>query len=264
VTFNVPAGFVGQVYNHVSCPNNNCAVINGTPIPVTANTPVSNINFSLLATGNGSITGHVTDSSLNGVIAQVVLVGMNGVQQVATVNSNAAAGGAYTFTNVAAGSYYVRTNSGSLLNKVYPNIVCLSCNSMTSGGQLLTVTNGVATGPIDFALDPGGHISGTITNSAGGAPLSNIGVQIFNAAGVALGQVNANTFGVYTSQGLPAGTYYARTTNIQGFVNKQWNGLDCPQTDYLPTPATPIVVNGREPVGVLISMFQRVADYPLC
>jgi hypothetical protein len=245
VSFNdVPAGFVGQVYNHVSCPNNNCNFTSGTPISVTANTPVTNINFSLLATGNGSITGHVTDSSLvTGVIAQVVLVGMNGIQQVATVNSVAGTG-AYTFANVAAGSYYVRTNSGSLINKVYPNIVCISCNSMTSGGHLVTVTNGVATPGIDFALDPGGHFSGTITNAAGGAPIANIGVQIFNAAGVGLGQVNANGSGVYTSTGLPAGTYYARTTNIQGFVNKQWNGLDCPQTSCLPTAGTPIVVSG--------------------
>jgi hypothetical protein len=245
ISFRVPTGFVGQLYNHMSCPNNNCAFTSGTPIPLTANTPVTNINFSLLATGNGSITGHVTDSTLTGVIAQVVLVGMNGIQQVATVNSIAGTG-AYTFSNVAAGSYYVRTNSSSLINKVYPNIVCLSCNSMTSGGQLVTVTNGVATGPIDFALDAGGHISGTITNAAGGAPIANIGVQIFNAAGLAIdgGRVSANGSGVYTSSGLPPGTYYARTTNIQGFINKQWNGLDCPQTSCLPTAGTPIVVSG--------------------
>ena len=244
VAFNLPGSFEPQIYNNISCPTN-CTFISGTPIPVTANTPVNNINFSLLATGNGSITGAVTDSSTGlGVTAQVVLVGMNGIQQIATVNSNAAASGAYTFSNVATGSYYVRTNSSSLINQVYPNIVCLSCNAMTNGGTLVTVTNGLTMAGINFALNEGGHISGTITNSAGGAVIANIGVQIFNAAGVGLGVVNTNASGVYTSSGLPAGTYYARTTNNLGFVNEQWNGLACPQNECLATAGTPIVVTG--------------------
>jgi hypothetical protein len=244
VAFNLPSGIVAQVYNQITCGNNNCgSFTNGTPIPVTAGTPVTSINFSLLAAGTGSITGTVTNSSLSALNnVQVILVGTNGTQQIANVNTLAS--GVYTFANVAAGSYYVRTNSGSFINEVHPNIVCLGCNSLTSGGQLVTVTNGATTSNIDFALDPGGRFSGTITNAAGNAAIAGIGVQIFNAAGVALGTFNSNALGVYTTTGLPDGTYHARTTNTQGFVNKQWNGLECPQAGCSPTAGTPIVVSG--------------------
>ncbi len=85
-----------------------CPPTNGTPI-VVSNQPVTNINFSLLATGTGSITGTVTDG-FNGNLPtglSVQLVMPSG-EVVATTTPTA---GVYTFSNVATGSYYVRTNA---------------------------------------------------------------------------------------------------------------------------------------------------------
>ena len=38
-----------------------------------------------------------------------------------------------------------------------------------------------------------------------------------------------NTAGVYTSYtGLPAGTYYARTSNSAGYLDELYNNIPCP------------------------------------
>ena len=44
-----------------------------------------------------------------------------------------------------------------------------------------------------------------------------------------------------TDTGLPAGTYYARTSNVGGYVNRLYDGLPCPGTCTV-TAGLPIVV----------------------
>lgn len=250
-------GFVTQLYNHVSCPNGCPPNPAGTPIVVT-NNPVTNINFSLLAIGTGSITGTVTDvvggTTPTGVQVQL-LTPSGGI-----VASTSTTAGVYTFSNIATGSYYVRTNANPagvlpsgipLINQLYNGVTCVNCSVLTTGGgTLVTVTNGATTSNINFPLQRGGFISGTITNAADGTPLQNIGAQIFNSAGISFGAFNTNASGVFSTAGLPADTYYVRTTNIQGFINRQWQNLACPQADCLPISGTPVVVNGAQVSGI--------------
>ena len=42
--------------------------------------------------------------------------------------------------------------------------------------------------------------------------LTNVAVQVFSSSGVNLGAVNTDNSGNYTTLGLPAGTYYVRTS----------------------------------------------------
>jgi hypothetical protein len=255
-------GFIQQLYNHVSCPNGCPPSPAGTPV-VVANQPVININFSLLATGGtGSITGTVTDvvggTSPTGV--QVQLIGPAFTGGAAPVATTTTIAGVYTFSNIPTGSYYVRTNANAsgvlpggipLINQLYNGVTCLNCNlSTTTAGTLVTVSSGGTTSGINFALQRGGFISGTITKASDGTLLQNIGVQIFNSAGVSVGAFNTNASGVFSSWGLPADTYYVRTANNQGYVNRQWQNLACPQTACLPTSGTPVVVNGAQVSGI--------------
>jgi hypothetical protein len=255
-------GFVQQLYNHVSCSNGCPPSPAGTPL-VVANQPVTNINFSLLATGGtGSITGTVTDvvggTSPTGLQVQLFSPAFTGgAQPLFTTTTNA---GAYTFNNIPVGSYYVRTNANAsgvlpsgipLINQLYNGVACVNCSlSTTSAGTLVTVSSGATTTNINFALQRGGFISGTITKSSDGTPIQNIGAQIFNSAGVALGTFNTTASGVFSTQGLPAGTYYVRTANNQGYVNQQWQNQACPQTGCLPTSGTPVVVTGAQVSGI--------------
>lgn len=76
-------------------------------------------------------------------------------------------GGSYAFT-VPAGSYYVRAGAGGYyINELYYGVNCADCSVASSGGMLIPVTAaGVVTG-IDFDLEIGGRISGTVTNRPG-------------------------------------------------------------------------------------------------
>src|SRR5207344_277594 len=152
----------------------------------------TNIDFSLLATGTGTITGTVTDGSnssfLNGVSVQ--LFSPSG-GFVTSANTNAS--GTFTFSNVNAGSYYVRTNVGLLpngtafINQLYNGVTCVTCNVLTTAGStLVTVSNGVTTTGINFTLQRGPVITGTISSSAVNGPLSGVSAQVFNSAGVSV------------------------------------------------------------------------------
>jgi len=223
-TQNVP-GFGNQTYNGQTC--HNCPITNGTPIIVTANLATSNIDFAL--TGTGSITGTVTNASNGALLAnssvQVLSATGAGVMTVTTNGS-----GVFTFTGLAGASYYVRTTQGgAFINQLYGGIPCQNCTVTTSGGTLVTVAPGQTTANINFALETGGRISGTITNAVGGALLSGIPVQVFSAAGISLGQFNTNASGVYTTPGLPAGNYFIRTqAGNSSFINELYNDVPCP------------------------------------
>ena len=243
--------YVQQLYNNISCTT--CPLTNGTPI-VVSNQPVTNINFSLLATGTGSLTGTVTDG-FNGNLPtglQVQLVnGSGGVIATASTTS-----GVYTFSNVATGSYYVRTNAPAggipYINQLYNGVTCLnSCSIFTTvGATLVNVGSGVTTSGINFTLQRGGVITGTISAAVNGSPLSGIGAQVFNSAGVVMGTFNSNASGVYTTPGLPADTYYVRTSNFGSFINQLWQGQTCPQAGCIVTSGTPVVVNGATVSGI--------------
>ncbi len=243
-------GFFNQIYNGVTCPLN-CPVTQGTPIHVTVGVTTANINFALVpATSVGSISGTIRD--ITGVPAVVASLNVQLFstfgQVIANVNTNAS--GVYTFSNLAAASYYVRTNgTGALINELHNNVVCINCSVTSSGGTPVPVTAG-GTAVIDFDLVQGGRISGTVTNAVGGGVLSGIAVQLFSATGVAMGQSSTNASGVYTTRGLPDGTYYLRTSDPLGFfVNKLYNSINCPGTGCAPTTGTPVVGAGTATVG---------------
>jgi len=247
-------GFVPQIYNHLSCPTG-CPITNGTPI-VVSNHAVTGIDFPLLAAGTGAATS-ITGTVINGATNQpfnpgvpVQLVTPTG-QVVLTATTNATTG-VYTFASVTTGSYYVRTNTGlqpngtAFINQIYNGVTCLnSCSVLTNAGTTpVTVTPGGTTSGINFTLAQGGLITGTVTAAAGNTPLLGISAQVFNSAGVSFGNYNTDASGNYRAGGLPAGTYYVRTSNNAGYVNQLWQGGSCPQTGCLVTTGTPVVVTG--------------------
>ncbi len=202
------SGFASQIYYGLPCPNFACFVQNGTPINVTTGATTGNIDFALVA-GSGSISGTVTGGgvAVNGVQVQLFTSTGTQIGSVQTSGSGSGTGG-YAFAGLAPGSYYVRTNASvpsGFINQLYNGVVCIGCNVATSGGTLVPVTSGGNT-VIDFALVPGGRISGTITNTA--VPpglLQGVSVQVFNASGVQMGATSSSASGVYTSFALPPG-----------------------------------------------------------
>ena len=138
----------------------------------------------------------------------------------------------------------MRTNQASLfVNQLYNGVTCVGCNVTTSGGTLVAVSAGVNTPNINFALATGGRVSGTITNANGGTPIQGVPANVFNSSGFGMGGTNTNASGVYTSFAVPAGTYFVRTNNVQGFINELFDNIPCPGTGCTVTTGTPINVS---------------------
>lgn len=236
-------GFLHQLYDHLPCTPTFCPPTSGTPITVVVGATTGSIDFALTpVASSGSISGTVISTAsglpINNWSVQVLLSTGQNVGSVPTDGS-----GVYTMAGLGPGSYYVRTTSnGSFVNEVYNDVTCVSCSVTTSGGTLVVVVAGATTSNIDFSLATGGRISGTITNAVGGAPLQGVAAQVFNTSGVGMGQGNSNASGVYNSPGLPAGTYYVRTSNSLGFVNELYDNQLCPGSGCNVLAGTPIVV----------------------
>src|SRR5581483_3011406 len=230
-------GFVNQLYAGVTCFGCNVTTSGGTLVPVAAGVTVPNINFAL--TRGGRISGRVTNAATGAGIqnAQAKVYDAVGTFIGAAVTD---ASGNFTTAGLPADTYYMRADATGFLTQVYNGITCGTTCTVTAGAPLAVVA-GTTTANINFALDTGATITGTVTNAAGGAPLAGIGVWLWDANDRFVTGTSTNASGVYTLTGLLAGTYFVRTSNTVGFVDQLYTGLPCIGFCYDPA-GTPVVV----------------------
>src|SRR4029077_20893241 len=117
-----------------------------------------------------------------------------------------------------AGTYFARTfNSTGYLNELYANVPC-SLGCPVDLGTPFTVAAGGTTTGINFGLDAGGRVTGPVRAAGTGSPLANITVRLssdsFDASAV------SDSTGRYTVLGLPAGTFYAPSSNTIGYPDE--------------------------------------------
>jgi large repetitive protein len=161
-------------------------------IALTAGSMTNNQNFALAysAVITGTITDSITHAPLNGTLVEVQSV--NGVYSgFAVADSN----GKYTInSNLGTGTYNVTEFSptGHLTNTV--------------SGQLVTAGQ---TTTVNIALSPSGVISGKVTNSVNGQPLSGVDIFVTNSLGtVFYGSATTDSSGNYQiNTDLATGSY---------------------------------------------------------
>ena len=242
-------GYQDEVYNNIHCPDCNPSDDGGTPVGVTLGLTTSNINFVL--DPGGRIGGTVTNAAGGAPLANVeVSIHSSSQDPVATVMTDGA--GTYLTSGLPAGTYYVRTISSlGFVDELYNNLPCPGFNCIVTTGTPVVVTVGATTAGINFALVAGGQIGGTVTNAAGGAPIQDVQVRIRNAAGTFVGSATTNAAGTYLTSGLPAGTYYVRTSSSLGFLDELYNNLPCTLSNCTVTTGTPVVVTvGATTAGI--------------
>ncbi|MCH7653056.1 MAG: carboxypeptidase regulatory-like domain-containing protein, partial [Chloroflexi bacterium] len=176
-------------------------------VTVTENTTTANINFQL--SSGGSISGIVTDGT--DPIANVEVwaesydccAGGNGTQT--------ASDGTYTISGLAPGDYRVQIfiNGGNFSGEFYNDTRDWFLADRVS------VNADQTTASIDFVLDAGGSISGTVTNS-NGDPISNADVwaETYDCCGGNGTRTDSN--GDYTISGLATGSYRVQVNVFDG------------------------------------------------
>jgi hypothetical protein len=252
---NNSAGLIDELYDDNKCAS--CSPATGKPIVVTAGADTTGINYTLSA--GGRISGLVTDTAsppLPVANARVQIYSSTGVFVTSATTGNS---GRYVTTGgLAAGNYFVKASaSGGLISALYKtqsaaphNINCPACSPLT--GSAVAVTGNQTTADIDFALNPGSLITGTVLDAASGVPLSGITVNLFDSTNGAVVFASTDSSGRYNSgSGLPAGNYYARTSNSQGYINQIYSAV-CPGNGFcLPNSGTAIpVALGAPTTGV--------------
>jgi hypothetical protein len=222
-TFVTPTqNYIDEIYNNRVAAGD--SLTNGTGILITAGQTTSNVNFALDA--GGSITGTVTNAQtmapVSGVKVQVLT--QRGME-VKTVTTDGM--GNYALNGLPTGNYVVRTmGSATVADELYDNIPFLTGDVTT--GTLVDVSAAAIHPNINFALEPGGSITGTVTAAVGGFGIGGIGIKLYDSLGRQV-KTTVTTFatGQYSFTGLPAGTYYARTTNTGGYMNVLYGTVPC-------------------------------------
>ena len=239
-------GYINEAYNNVACVG--CDPTLGTPVSVTAGSETEGINFAL---SKGSrISGIVAGTGAASPVSSINIFDATGtLVTVATSDVS----GVYATTALRPGTYFVGTkNSAGYVDELYNNTACLNCIPTT--GTPVSVTTGSNVSGINFVLNVGGRISGAITDATNSAPIRNVAVQIYNAAGALVATTNTDTFGGYISDGgLPTGTYFVRTANDQGFTDKLYNNITC--VGCAVTTGTPVFVTaGSTTSGINLAL----------
>lgn len=186
--------------------------------------------FQLSISRDSSIAGHVTDSSTGQAIkdVQVLVYLKQSLEFVKTASTDAS--GNYIISGLSPGDYIVRTqNNFAYVDELYDNHYCegVTCNPFVA--TVVTIKNGEFHSGVDFGLDQGGRISGTVTDSATGLPLQNVEVHVHDLSNnhITLGFTDAS--GSYTSfDGLPAGNYAVFALNHARYVDEVYNNVPCP------------------------------------
>lgn len=238
-------GYIDEVYDNVYCEAALCAATLGAPVVLLAGAPVNGIDFTLDV--GGSISGTVTNAATGAPLANIFLLAYDAAGKMGA-SATTDASGAYLIRGLVAGRRYVRTfNVLGWVDELYDDFPCPggTCSNVTTGTPIV-VAAGSTTSPIDFGLDRGGAITGTVAAAGSGSPLQSVLVPIYDSTGAPISQVSTDKDGIYTKSGLPAGSYYVGTLNFLGYLDELYDDIKCPGATCDPTAGAAVAVVADE------------------
>ena len=235
-TFNT-AHYTNQLYKiggNLQCVGL-CTLGAGSPITVGPGAIVGGINFSLSIGGAiaGTITDELTGAAIAGLRVMVITPNNVFVEDVTTD----AAGRYLTENGFPAGAYKIVTddNTQGYINEGWPNAPCLVLSPLVNPFIIscplfvtsINVTAGNTVTGRDLALRRGGQFAGAVTDT-GGQALSNVEIDVLNAGGQLVSRTFTDASGAFLSgRGVPTGSYFVRTLNAAGYINRFNDGTIC-------------------------------------
>jgi peptide/nickel transport system substrate-binding protein len=172
-----------------------------TTFTIDAATPLhTDVDFTLAV--GGGIIGQVIADDTGLPLVNVKVIASDFYNGHYISEGRADASGVYTITGLYDGDYCVGTHDpipDGYARQVYDGVQ--SCNDATP----VPVTSGGVTGGIDFALQPGGVITGRVIDQNSGLPIANVMVDV-HADNWGWGTCT-DSAGYYTHRALPYGDY---------------------------------------------------------
>jgi hypothetical protein len=202
-----------------------------TPVPVKAGKTTSGIDAAVQV--GGILTG-VAKSAAGAKLSGVCIEG-SAVNGSTTFSGISTSSGAYTVEGIAAGKYTVEFSAecGSASTDWIPQY--WKYQSQNSFATPVPVAAGTTTSGIDAALEPGGIVTGKVTDSAH-AGISGMCVEVYGPSGY--GFASTALSGAYAVTGLPSGSYTVHFTTGCGSASDNWLNQDWKNQpgDGRPTP----------------------------
>ncbi|MGE3889715.1 MAG: hypothetical protein AB7H81_25100, partial [Vicinamibacterales bacterium] len=249
------SGYVNEAWNNLACGawcwDSDFDLRAAMPIDLAVGATSSGKDFAL-DMGNhitGLVTDEVTTLPVDDACAFVIRIEGGHILE---GGENCGVGGSYDVGGLATGSYYVyvQTDTSNYIPELFDNVQCRqeTCLFEIASATLVPVTVGVTTSGRDFALEPGGVITGTVRDAVSSAPLPDVEVWAFsriNGQAMPVWAGETDGLGVYRIEGLEAGTYYAATMQ-DAYLNEIYDDIPC--ADGVCTPAqlstmgTPVMV----------------------
>jgi acetyltransferase-like isoleucine patch superfamily enzyme len=248
------SGLVDQLWQSLPCPGGSCDVTTGEAI-VLSGAATQGI-FSPLASGSRGgnkmlsnhigprlnfelergtrLSGSVTNASGDAVkFANVYFFNSAGVLAGQTTTDGL--GNFISSSSFPNGTYFVATSApgmggvgNGLIDEIYDDVPCAGeCDPAVQAGTSVVISGGAAN-PIHFVLGAGKSISGQVTVSESGLPLSVATVELFKADGSLAGSKVTDGLGNYRFEGLLPGNYFALASHPSGaYSSVLYNGIDC-------------------------------------
>ncbi|MEJ2085153.1 MAG: carboxypeptidase-like regulatory domain-containing protein, partial [Acidobacteriota bacterium] len=230
-------GYLDELFQEQPCAFGCDITTAGTPIPVIVDATVLLIDFTLEQ-------GAFFDPSGNWLSNAITDDGGNDISQA-----------------LPAGTYYARSwNELGYLNELYDDIPCPNWCEPPTGTAIVAAT-GESITDIDFDLDLGGLVSGTVVEDPSDDPIEGIYVDFFDIDGNHVSWGDTGSSGDYlTFYALSPGTYYAKTWNDLGYADELFDDISCVNCD--PTQGVSFEVSLASPPRISTSISRSVAGSP--
>ncbi|MEM7350604.1 MAG: carboxypeptidase regulatory-like domain-containing protein [Acidobacteriota bacterium] len=198
--------------------------------------------FTLHVGAGGAASGRLTDRATGAPIASAGVQFLQ-TQGYSSFSATTDPQGNYTVTGMPGGSYYaIAGTSTNFIAELFDDLPCPEAQCDVSLGTPIDVTVNEITMGIDFALDFGGSIAGTVTDANTGEPLANLALQLTGEQGQDLDFRPTNEAGEYEFNGLPPGSYFVSTTSNGLYRDELFDDLPCPVNSCDRTSGTPVQV----------------------
>ena len=216
-----------ELWQGVTCDRTfECNLGNATPIDVTLDEEVQNIDFPLERLGRieGRIVDSVTAEPLEGLDVRLRNDPFTTFRQVETNYD-----GRFVFDDLSTSDYRLWTRAnGSHVDEVYDDVQCPPAGGCDwQAGALIPLAVGDPAVSLSITLDPVARITGQITDAASGFGLDAPGtVQAYTMDGTVLAAGYLDSDGLFEIRGLPAGELRV-AAHFDGYRHEVWNDRPC-------------------------------------
>ncbi len=260
-TYVSPANYADEWYDDVPVMGD-LLPAEAAEVSVTAGLTNAGMDFALA--DGASVSGRVVEATLlpgatQGIAGVYVeLYSSNGTR---VADDITAYDGTYGLSGLAAGTYYARTDAGAenYVDEWYSNIVAVG-TAFDTNATPFAVTSGATLAGVDFALDGGGLITGTVVR-ADLSGVADMPVDFYTAGTNWFAAVDTDAYGNYSAAGLPVpGPYYVRTyAGTAPFVDEWFDDIWITSTG-IPVDAQPVAAGTGTAAGVAGFLLEAGGD----